>query len=404
MANVLLSAYACSPPDKAGIGAGEAALGYNLAKELSAHHNVTVITQTDYHAALHDSALKVEYVHVPFFRWLKKTHTTQKLYYYLWQIAAYLRAKKLHKQHPFGVAHHVTYANGWMPSIIGALLPVPFIWGPVGGGQRTPPAFHREYAPAALFEEHTRLLAQKLFRLDPFAWLCRKNASTILVCNKETAHRFFKRQRKRVHFFPVNGLSDQDLRVFSPGKKNKRFTVIMAGRLISLKGLRLGTNAFARFQEKHPTAELLIAGEGPEKNTLRKRITKNKINARILPWQSRNSLAKLMQGSHVFLFPSLRDGGGAAALEAMAAGLPVICFNHAGPAVLVNHTTGIKIPVTNPTQAVNDFANALTTLAADPQKLDNLSANARQHAETFHWKKLARHILTLYSQTPRQDP
>src|SRR5579884_2376590 len=76
------------------------------------------------------------------------THRGQcafQVYAYLWQIKAYFVARRLHRERPFDVFHHVTYANDWMASYIGALLPVPYIRGPGGGAQRTPGAFLKEY-------------------------------------------------------------------------------------------------------------------------------------------------------------------------------------------------------------------------------------------------------------------
>ena len=155
---------------------------------------------------------------------------------YLWQIAAYRKAKALHNQNAFDIAHHVTYANGWMPSFIGALLPVPFVWGPVGGGQQTPPAFYGEYTRKAITEDGVRFLAQLALRFDPFVILCKKRARAILACNQETKDRFYAKHANKVQFFPVNGLSAADARLLSQKKKNKKFTVLLAGRMISLKG------------------------------------------------------------------------------------------------------------------------------------------------------------------------
>ena len=56
-----------------------------------------------------------------------------------------------------------------------------------------------------------------------------------------------------------------------------------------------------------------------------------------------NLLALLRQGD-TFLFRSLRDGGGAVVMEAIAAGKPIFCMDLAGPGVHVTEDCGIKIP------------------------------------------------------------
>ena len=45
----------------------------------------------------------------------------------------------------FELFHHLTYENDWMASIIGALLPVPYLRGPGGGAHRIPPAFLKSF-------------------------------------------------------------------------------------------------------------------------------------------------------------------------------------------------------------------------------------------------------------------
>lgn len=61
-----------------------------------------------------------------------------QLYYYLWQIKAYLEACRHHRRPGFKIFHHITDANDWMASFLGAFLPTPYARGPKGGSHRTP--------------------------------------------------------------------------------------------------------------------------------------------------------------------------------------------------------------------------------------------------------------------------
>ena len=56
------------------------------------------------------------------------------LYYYLWQLTAIPKIRKHHKEVGFDISHHVTFVKYWAPSCL-AWLDIPFIWGPVGGGE-----------------------------------------------------------------------------------------------------------------------------------------------------------------------------------------------------------------------------------------------------------------------------
>ena len=137
---VLLSAYACEP----GKGS-EPGVGWNWVTQLARHEDVWVLTRSNNRGAI-EQALRSEpmdrarFVYLDLPRWLrfwKKGSRGIRLYYYLWQFGAYLRARKLHRNIGFDVAHHVTFVKYWMPSLL-SLLPIPLVWGPVGGGNQCP--------------------------------------------------------------------------------------------------------------------------------------------------------------------------------------------------------------------------------------------------------------------------
>ena len=72
----------------------------------------------------------------------------------------------------------------------------------------------------------------------------------------------------------------------------------------------------------------------------------------------KEALSKL-ERCHVLVHPSLHDSGGWVCLEAMAAGLPVVCLDLGGPATQVTQETGIKVAARNPRQTVVDLAEAM---------------------------------------------
>ena len=90
--------------------------------------------------------LHFQYVGLP--SWLRpflKFQGSHQFYYYLWQIKAYLVARRLNKELDFDLFHHITYANDWMVGFIGTLLSIPYVRGPGGGAHRTPKGLEQEY-------------------------------------------------------------------------------------------------------------------------------------------------------------------------------------------------------------------------------------------------------------------
>jgi glycosyltransferase involved in cell wall biosynthesis len=78
----------------------------------------------------------------------------------------------------------------------------------------------------------------------------------------------------------------------------------------------------------------------------------------------KETLAKLVQ-CHILVHPSLHDSGGGACLEAMAAGLPVVCLDLGGPTVIATEETAFMVSAHGPEQTVRDLADALSRLVRD---------------------------------------
>ena len=70
---------------------------------------------------------------------------------------------------------------------------------------------------------------------------------------------------------------------------------------------------------------LWLIGEGSESERIKERVRKLELSDHVKFWGARDDVADLMQAMDLFLFPSHFESFGNAALEAQAAGLPVLC-------------------------------------------------------------------------------
>jgi glycosyltransferase involved in cell wall biosynthesis len=80
------------------------------------------------------------------------------------------------------------------------------------------------------------------------------------------------------------------------------------------------------------------------------------------------------------LYPSLHDSGGQVVLEAMAAGLPVICTTRGGPAVLVDENAGWKVAANHPKQTIARLSEALKEFADSSELRMARGISARSRA------------------------
>lgn len=403
--NVLVSAYACEP--KKG---SEPGVGWNWARQIARFHDVWLITRANNRSAIEaalaeDPLPDVHFVYFdlpPWMRFWKRGGRGVLPYYYLWQIGAYFIGKKLHRDVGFDLVHHVTFVKYWAPSFL-ALLPVPFVWGPVGGGESAPRSFWPSFSPQGKIYELMRSLARRLGELDPFVRRTARRAAVALATTAETEKRLQALGCRRTLVYSEAGLPAEELRRLAaiPVRQGNPFRILSLGRLLHWKGFEMGLRAFAQFRKSNPASEYWIIGEGPERNRIEKLAWKLGVAEDVVFWGNlpRAVVLEKLAQCDVLLHPSLHDSGGWVCLEAMAAGRPVVCLDLGGPAQQVTDHSGIAIPATAPDQVVRDIAMALCRLAHDPSLCARLGRGARcRVAEHFAWDTKGEQLQHLYSQ------
>jgi colanic acid/amylovoran biosynthesis glycosyltransferase len=156
---------------------------------------------------------------------------------------------------------------------------------------------------------------------------------------------------------------------------------VQACRLIEKKGLKTSLRAFAAFARIYPRAGFIIAGEGPQKESLLALAAELGIADKVAfkGFLSQEELGALFAGSHLFLHPSElgangdQEGVPNSMLEAMAGGLPVVATRHGGIQEAVEHGVSGLLVAEGDDAAM---ALAMVALAADPARYFSMSAAA----------------------------
>jgi len=411
---ILICAYACVVDPASKSPGGGDLMAWNLLKRWNRVHQFWVLTAAQNRDAIEATLKKeplpsVEFHYVDLPGWLHpllRHRGSLQFYAYLWQWKAYFVARQLHQRVHFDAFHHLTYDNDWMASIIGALLPVPYLRGPGGGAHRTPKAFVRNYPLHERLWEQVRIIGQWLYRHDPFFVLGRRRAKAILVGNREALTAVPRKWHSKVQLFPVNGAPSAAFDGFTPkAQPNETYRILTAGRLVRLKAFDLAIEAFKTFVERTGLtgrghgAEFAIVGDGPELPRLRGLVCSYGLQERVRfeTWKPQEELWSTMRACDVFLFPSLRDGGGLVVVEAMAAGKPVICVDLGGPGMHVTEDCGVKVAPLSPEQVVGDLAAALERLYTDEELRLRMGKVARERAaKLYHWDRLGERMLEVY--------
>ncbi|QDL09329.1 glycosyltransferase family 1 protein [Brasilonema octagenarum UFV-E1] len=406
---ILMSAYSCEP----GKGS-ERGVGWNVVREVAKYHEVWVLTRFDESGEAIEAELArnpVPNLHFVYFNlpilgslWRWGSSGAMQIHYYLWQIQAYFVARRLHREIGFEVAQHVTFVKYSNPSFL-SLLPVPFVWGPVGGGESAPKEFWRDFSWRAKTYEIMRDFVRFLGELDPFVHLTAKKSAVVSATTEDTAKRLYKMGVSNVEVLSAIGLTKEEIANLAeygmPDALPVRF--ISIGRLLHWKGFHLGLRAFA--QANLPNAEYWILGDGSERDRLHTLAQDLGIAQQVKFWGElprEETLAKLGE-CHVLVHPSLHDSGGLVCMEAMATGRPVICLDLGGPALQVTEETGFKISANHPDQAVDDLSKAMISVAKDPElRLRMGQAGQKLTTEAFSWQVKGERLAEVYEEIVAQ--
>lgn len=112
---------------------------------------------------------------------------------------------------------------------------------------------------------------------------------------------------------------------------------------------------------------------------------------------SHDDVQKIMQESDLFFFTSVAEGTPHVVLEAIGNALPILCFNVCGQGDSVNDSVGMKIPLTNPRQSADDFAEKINYLYNNREFLQKLSDGCKQRQKELSWDNKAKQMVELYN-------
>ena len=405
---ILLSAYACEPHK-----GSEPTVGWNWTLALIKQgHEVFVLTRSNNQAPIdayirkHSLNVQPVYYDLPAWcrRW-KRWPGGLYFYYLLWQIGAYRLARELHRAQTFDVVHHITFVTCRQPSFMGR-LGIPFILGPVGGGEMSPPLLRKGLNLSGRLREQVRKLLVDIAAYDPMMRRTFLEASLIACTTKETLARIPDRFHAKCMVLPAIGIDASLIAEPSPPPPSSSFYAaphfLFVGRLLYWKGLHLILRAMPEVLRHIPNARLRVVGEGADAGWLRRIADQCGVAAQVdwIDQMPHDEIAAAYDNHVAFVFPSLHDSGGLVVLESLAAGLPVICLALGGPGIFVDASCGKAISTLDQTadEVQHTIATTMISFVQQPALRQALSENCAARARTFSWDKAAESLYARFSQ------
>lgn len=389
--HILLSAFACSP----GRGS-EPGVGWQWVLALARRGTpLTVVTQARNRAAIElwreqdaDRQLDdVNFVYVPLFGSGRIPFGTigHYFYYYVWQIAALWSLLLSRAWRPATLIHHLVYGGINTGSLL-FLLPRPFMFGPMGGGETAPLALVRRFGWRRMLQEGLRLFFIMLARINPVLLLMQWRACRILAKTPESASCFIAGGR-RVEVAIEIGAPTVGTELILPLEKSRPCRILFAGRLIYWKGAEILSDALVQLDRPGAGLQVTVVGSGARANEVSAAFGRlRNIPAHITGALPQQQLFAAYREADLFVFPSLHDSSGNVVLEAMAFGLPVVCLDLGGPPLLVG-AGGAVVQARGMSydKVVSALAAQIRRLADDPAERQRLAACAAERARYITW-------------------
>jgi glycosyltransferase involved in cell wall biosynthesis len=297
----------------------------------------------------------------------------------------------------YDLVHRLTPLSPTTPSFLARRLRrlrVPFVLGPLNGGLPWP----REFGGERRREREWLSYVRGLYRWVPGYRSTRAAASAILCGSQATRAQMPERYRGKCVYLPENGIDPARFGGAAAPYERPPLRVAFVGRLVPYKGADMLVEAAGPLVRSGQIA-LDVLGDGPERPRLQQLVRDLGIERGVeLPgWIDHGRLQARLCESHVLGFPSIREFGGGVVLEAMALGLVPIVVDYGGPGELATHDSGIKVPLGPRAAIVAGVRGALERLVHEPERLQAMSARARERAHArFAWDTKAAQVVEVY--------
>jgi glycosyltransferase involved in cell wall biosynthesis len=200
-----------------------------------------------------------------------------------------------------------------------------------------------------------------------------------------------------------------DLRRFSPSDNgssaDQRFgphMIFACRQLFPRKGIRFLLEAAAELKPQYPDLKVMVAGDGFERPELARLAADLGIGDAVtfLGWVPNVELPPYYRAAAVSVIPSLEEGFGIPAAEAMGCEVAVVASDAGGlPEVVENGVTGLVVPRGDS----KALAEAIGSLLADPQRRRRMGQAGRERAlRLFDWDRSAEQFEEIYRDVARR--
>lgn len=298
----------------------------------------------------------------------------------------------------FDLVHRISPMSPTLPSYIAKRLKhrhrIPFVLGPLNGGLPWPAEFRRERSREREWLSYLR----NAYKLMPYYGSTYRDATAILASFAHTVNDLPKQARPRIIDFPEVGFDPELFSGVAHRETRTEKTILIAGRMVPYKLPDVTIEAYVRspILQKH---RLVVVGDGPLKSQMEHRVNAAGLSERVTFTGSlkQAEVGEWMRKADIFSFPTIRELGAGALVEAMACGMACVTVDYGAPATLIRNNLGIKVPLGDKQTITAGMQRALEELVTNEERIRTLGDNARQYVEKLlTWRAKAGFTLRIY--------
>ncbi|MBC8509838.1 MAG: glycosyltransferase family 4 protein [Anaerolineales bacterium] len=234
-----------------------------------------------------------------------------------------------------------------------------------------------------------------LARLDDLKRLLR-SADVVTACSQFLLERVVELEKAisnkgRVIHNGVNLCRFEDKHPY----RHSRPYILAFGRLVHKKGFDLLLDAFAQITVHNSDIDLIITGDGEETSRLQAQAVELGIHKRVkfVRWAAPETVVQLLSGCLFVVVPSRSEPFGITALEAMAAGRPVLATNVGGLPEFVSSENNCLVEPTS-----EGLLDGLRQWLDHPTGLKKMGEKNREKVAKYSWDQMVDQYMKIFTQ------
>jgi len=219
-------------------------------------------------------------------------------------------------------------------------------------------------------------------------------SSSALICNSDPVAETLKKLGFPAGYLYVTGMGvDLDL-IETIRCEDKKYDGVFLGRIEWYKGVQDLIDAWKIVTKSKPHSKLLVVGSGGSLKDAKQHVQELELddNVDFVGFVATNKKFSYLKMSKLFIFPSKTEGWPLAVNEAMACGLPVVCYDIPPVRRIFGGCKGVFL---TPVDDVQGLAKTTLWLLDNEESLSEYSRTSKIYAQQFGWGSVAKRELEI---------